>query len=73
MNCTSGLWIGFFKIFKKVNLYNQDKLIEYFKEFKINRNIKNSNVFWQAICMENFQETLIRKNNFLRQAKFLTS
>ena len=40
------------KFLKKSNLYNQDKLIEYFKEFKINRNIKNSNVFWQAICME---------------------
>jgi len=40
------------KFLKKSNLYNQEKLIKYFKDFKVNTNIKNSNVFWQAICLE---------------------
>ena len=37
---------------KKSTVYDQTKLIEKFKEFKNDKNLNNSNIFWQAICLE---------------------
>ena len=37
---------------KKSEIYNQKRLIEKFKEFKNNKKLNNSNIFWQALCLE---------------------
>tara|TARA_Y100000590_G_C15733643_1_gene1017892 strand:+ start:198 stop:2066 length:1869 start_codon:yes stop_codon:yes gene_type:complete len=43
---------------KKAGIYNQKILIEKFKEFKNNNKMKNSNLFWQAICIEKLHRNL---------------
>ena len=60
------------KFLKKSNLYNQDKLIEYFENLKLTEILKILTFSGKQYVWKNFQETLIEKN-FLRQAKFLTS
>jgi len=46
------------KFLEKTNLYNQEKLIGYFKDFKTNKNLNNSNIFWQAICLEKLSRNI---------------
>ena len=42
----------------KAEIYDQKKLIEKFKEFKNSKELNNSNIFWQALCLERFQKKL---------------
>ena len=42
----------------KAEIYDQKKLIEKFKEFKNSKESNNSNIFWQALCLERFQKKL---------------
>ena len=44
------------KRFNEMNIYDQKKLVNLFKEFKFNNRMNNSNIFWQALCLYKLYE-----------------
>ena len=46
------------KYLKNSQIYDHKLLIEKFKKFKNENNEKNSNVFWQALCIERLQKKI---------------
>jgi hypothetical protein len=46
------------KYLKNSGIYDHKLLIEKFKKFKNEKKEKNSNVFWQALCIERLQKKI---------------